>query len=175
MSIEQLKNSLSENAKDIKINLRNLFTEEGSTDLNIKQIYSIALSCAYSIKNAELIKSVVSEAEQYMLSHEIKAAKSSAVIMAMNNIYYRFIHLVSDKSYSTMPARLRMNIINDSGIDKTDFELNCLAVSALNGCGLCMDAHVKELSKRGVTQYAIQSAVRIAAVLNAVAMDISAC
>ena len=91
------------------------------------------------------------------------------IIMAMNNIYYRFIHLASDKSYTSMPAKLRMNVIANPGIDKSNFELNCLAVSAINGCGMCMDAHAHELNKAGISKLAIQSTVRIAAVVNAVA------
>ena len=66
------------------------------------------------------------------------AARAAAAIMGMNNIYYRFLHLVEDAEYQTMPARLRMNVIGNPGIDKLDFELLSLAVSAVNGCGLCV-------------------------------------
>jgi len=62
-----------------------------------------------------------------------------------------------------------MNIIANPGVNKIDFELNCLAVSAINGCGMCIDAHAKTLINAGLSQLAIQSAVRIAAVMNAVA------
>jgi alkyl hydroperoxide reductase subunit D len=92
--------------------------------------------------------------------------------MAMNNIYYRFVHLVSDKSFASLPAKLRMNIIANPGIDKLDFELSCLAVSAINGCGMCIDAHAKTLEQAGISKLAIQSAVRIAAVLNAAALSL---
>ena len=65
--------------------------------------------------------------------------------MAMNNVYYRFVHLVSNPEYGTMPARLRMNFIGSHGIDKDDFELFSLAVSAMNGCGMCIDSHERVL------------------------------
>jgi lipoyl-dependent peroxiredoxin subunit D len=61
-----------------------------------------------------------------------------------------------------------MNIITNPGVDKTDFELWSMAVSAINGCGACLDAHEAELKKRGVTNVAIQASLRIAAVVNAV-------
>jgi alkyl hydroperoxide reductase subunit D len=93
--------------------------------------------------------------------------------MAMNNIYYRFVHLVNDPAYASMPARLRMNIIANPGIDKINFELCCLAVSALNGCGMCMEAHTRALTKAGATQQAIQSCIRIAAVINAAATGLA--
>ena len=91
--------------------------------------------------------------------------------MGMNNIYYRFLHLVEDGEYQTMPARLRMNVIANHGIDKIDFELISLAVSAVNGCGLCVTSHEKKLRSHDVSREAIQSAVRIAATVHAVAGD----
>ena len=89
--------------------------------------------------------------------------------MGMNNIYYRFLHLVEDEEYQTMPARLRMNVIGNPGIDQLDFELLSLAVSAVNGCGLCITSHERKLREEGVSREAVQSAVRIAAVIHAVA------
>jgi alkyl hydroperoxide reductase subunit D len=65
-----------------------------------------------------------------------------------------------------------MNVIANPGIDKIDFELYSLAVSAINGCGLCINAHVAELKKHGITHLAIQSSIKIVAVINAAAMAI---
>lgn len=172
MSIEHLKNQLSDSAKDIKLNLSTLLTEEGSPDLSQNQIGGIALASALASKNATVIQSIISDVNAYLSEEEIHAAKSAATIMAMNNVYYRFIHLVNDKSFSTMPAKLRMNVIANPGIDKVDFELYCLAVSAINGCGMCIEAHTQELIKNGVSKLAIQSSVRIAAVLTAAAMGL---
>lgn len=172
MSVEQLKNQLPDYAKDIKLNLSSVLTEEGATDLNQKQIYLIALSVAYASKNVALIQAMFDDARAILSDVDIQAAKAAATIMAMNNIYYRFVHLTSDKSFLSMPAKLRMNIIGKPGIDKLDFELSCLAVSAINGCGMCIDAHTHELIKAGVSKIAIQSAVRIASVLNAVSTGI---
>ncbi len=172
MSIEQLKNPLLDSAKDIKLNLATILTEEGSPDLIKNQISGVALASAYATKNAKVIEAILSEVKGCLTEAEITAAQSAATIMAMNNIYYRFIHLVNDKSFATMPAKLRMNVIANPGIDKINFELNCLAVSAINGCGMCIEAHTHELTKVGVSKLAIQSSVRIAAVLNAAAMGI---
>ena len=100
---------------------------------------------------------------------EIDAAKAAATVMAMNNIYYRFTHLVHDEELRKLPVKLRMNIIGSPGIPKVDFELYSLAVSAINGCGMCMEAHVHEVVKGGISKLGIQSAIRIAAVINATA------
>ena len=90
--------------------------------------------------------------------------------MAMNNIYYRFLHIVGNDEYAKLPAKLRMNVIGNPGVDKTDFELYSLAVSAINGCGACVAAHEKVVRKAGVTAEGVQSAVRIAAVVHGVAV-----
>jgi alkyl hydroperoxide reductase subunit D len=100
------------------------------------------------------------------------AAKAAAAVMAMNNIYYRFTHLASATDYRTMPARLRMNVIGKPGVEKADFELWSLAVSAINGCGTCIDAHERELRAAGLSAEMIQAAVRIAAVVHAVAVTL---
>lgn len=172
MSLQKLKDSFGEHAKDIKLNLGSVLTEEGAPDLKQNQIYGIALASAYATKNAAVIAAVLHEA-QTLSAEEIHAAKAAVTIMAMNNIYYRFTHLVSDKEIIKLPAKLRMNVIGQPGIAKADFEMMSLAVSAINGCGMCMDAHVHEVSKAGVSKIGIQSAVRIAAVINAAAQAVS--
>jgi alkyl hydroperoxide reductase subunit D len=67
-----------------------------------------------------------------------------------------------------------MTIIGNPGVDKNDFELWSFAVSAINGCGMCMDAHEAELKKHGVSNVQIQTALRIAAVVNAVSRVVAA-
>jgi alkyl hydroperoxide reductase subunit D len=168
MTINDLKNNFGDYAKDIKLNLGSILSEEGSPDLKQNQIYGIALASAYATKNPALVRAVLEDAT-VLSDAEKNATKSAASIMAMNNIYYRFSHLVSDKDFSKMPAKLRMNVIANSGVEKLDFELYCLAVSAINGCGMCMDAHVHEVLKAGISKLGVQSAIRIASVINATA------
>jgi alkyl hydroperoxide reductase subunit D len=103
-----------------------------------------------------------------------EAAKAAAAIMGMNNVYYRTLHLLHNPEYRTLPARLRMNIIANPGVDKADFELWSVAVSAINGCGACLDAHEAELKKHGVPAALIQCAFRISAVVNAVSRVLAA-
>lgn len=167
MALEDIKNQLPAFAKDIKLNLSAIMTMAGSPDLTEKQIIEIVLTCAYATKNQDLVHAIMIEANSILNVNEIAAAQAAATIMAMNNVYYRFVHLSTDKSFAALPAKLRMNIIQQPGCDKVDFELSCLAVSALNGCGMCMDAHTKTLLAAGVSKMAIQSSIRIAAVINA--------
>lgn len=75
----------------------------------------------------------------------VEASRSAASVMAMNNVYYRFVHLASNPEYKTMPPRLRMNWLGNPAWTRADFELWALAVSAINGRGACMDAHENTL------------------------------
>ncbi len=173
MTIAALKEQLDDSAKDIRLNLGSILTPEGAPDLSANQIFGIALASAYSTRQPELIEAIKAEAAGVLSDAEINAAKAAATVMAMNNVYYRFVHLVGDKEFSKMPARLRMNVIGSPGIAKVDFELYALAVSAINGCGMCMDAHVHEVTTGGISKQGVQSAIRIAAVVNATAQGLA--
>jgi alkyl hydroperoxide reductase subunit D len=164
--IEDLKNRLPDYAKDQRLNLAAILSD---TVLTPQQRWGALLASALAARNAEVIAAVAAEAAQQLSPEAIEAAKAAASIMAMNNIYYRFVHLAGDKDYASMPAKLRMNVIGKPGVDKLDFELWSLAVSAVNGCGLCIEAHDRALKQAGVGKEAIQQAIRIAAVIHAVA------
>jgi len=166
MSIEALKGRLPEYAKDIKLNLGNVTT---STALDKAQVWGSLLASALASRNAEVIGAVAADAAQHLTPQAQQAAKTAAAIMAMNNVYYRSIHLIGDAEYGKMPARLRMTAIGNPGVEKLDFELYCLAVSAVNGCGMCLEAHVREVVAKGASREAVQDALRIAAVVHAAA------
>jgi alkyl hydroperoxide reductase subunit D len=169
MTIEAIRDQLPDYARDLRLNLGSVLTPSGAPGLNEKQIASIALSTAIASRNPQLVREIEAWAQPQLDEASINASRAAAAIMGMNNIYYRFLHLVEDGEYQTMPARLRMNVIGNPGIDKLDFELLSLAVSAVNGCGLCVTAHERKLREGGVTRESIQSAVRIASVIHAVA------
>ena len=168
MNIEELKSSLGEYAKDTKINLSKILTTDGAPSLNQNQIFGIALASAYATKIPDLIECIISESTGTLSDAEKLAAQTAVTAMAMNNIYYRFVHLVGG-DYSTLPANLRMMSLNNHGIDKVDFEMYCLAVSAINGCGMCMESHAHHLTKAGVSIVSVQSVIRIASVINSAA------
>ena len=170
MSLETIKNRLPDFARDLKLNLSSI---ANVTSLTPQQLWGTAVATAIASRNADLVRSIEAEAGDKLAPQARTAAHAAAAIMAMNNIYYRFNHLVSDKEFSKMPAKLRMNVIGSPGIAKADFEMMSLAVSAINGCGMCMDAHVHEVVKAGISKTGVQSAVRIAAVINAAAQAIA--
>jgi alkyl hydroperoxide reductase subunit D len=166
MTIETLKDDLPEYAKDLKLNLSSLAQEQV---LSEQQRAGTFIACALAARNEQTTRAVLASFAPALSPEALAAAKAAAAIMGMNNIYYRFTHLASAPDYKTLPARLRMNVIGKPGVDKADFELWCLAVSAINGCGTCIDSHEKVLRDAGLTTEQIQASVRIAAVVHAVA------
>jgi len=169
MSIDSIKQRIPDYARDLRINIGNVLDPERAEGMTVEQVYGTALATAIASRNQALLADVDQEVTSRLSEEWLNAAKAAAAIMGMNNIYYRFVHLASNKDYGSMPAGLRMSVIGRPGIDKADFELMSLAVSAVNGCGLCIDSHEKVLKQAGVSNEIIQHAVRIASVMHAVA------
>ncbi len=174
MSIDTIKQRIPDYGKDLRINIGNVLDPERAEAMSAEQIFGTALATARASRNAELIALVEAEANRHLDEAWLKASRAAAAIMGMNNIYYRFVHLASNDEYGKLPARLRMSAIGNPGIDKADFELMSLAVSAINGCGMCIDSHERVLKQAGMSAEAIQHAVRIASVIHAVAAVLDA-
>jgi alkyl hydroperoxide reductase subunit D len=172
MSLDTLRDALPAYAKDISLNLGSLASE---TVLNDQQKWGAFVASAHAVGEPAVIRAIEAAADAAGHSDEAKtAAKAAAAIMGMNNVYYRSLHLLSNGEYKTLPARLRMNVLANPGVAKVDFELWSAAVSAVNGCGMCLDAHEAELKAHGVPAQQIQAALRIAAVVNAASRVIAA-
>jgi len=169
MNLDAIRDSIPDYARDLKLNLGSVLAPAGAPGLSEKQIWAVAVASAIASRNTEFARKIEALAVAHLDEAHLTAARAAAAVMGMNNIYYRFLHLVEEPEYAQMPARLRMNVIGNPGIDKLDFELVSLAVSAVNGCGMCIVAHEKQLRKHEVSREAIQSAVRIAATIHAVA------
>jgi len=172
-TLENLREALPGYARDLALNLGSVLSPTGAPGLSERQIWGVALAAAAASGNAAFARSVQALAARHLDAAHVSAAHAAASIMAMNNVYYRFLHLVQDEEYARLPARLRMNALGSPGIAKVDFELLSLAVSAINGCGSCVVAHERQLRQHGIEREAIQSAVRIAATVHAVARTLA--
>jgi len=172
MNLDALIDSIPAYAKDLKLNFSTLVKQP--TELNEEQVWGTVVASAIAAGNAELIGAVSEEAQKQLSPQALDAARTAAAIMGMNNIYYRFLHLTSNEKYRTMPARLRMNAIRSHGGDAVNFELWCVAVSAINGCGTCVDSHEKVLRSKGIEEDKILAVVRIASVMHAIAAIVGA-
>jgi alkyl hydroperoxide reductase subunit D len=166
-ALETLRNSLPEVARDAKLNLQIVLQQN---TLSPAQRWGVAIASAIAARNPTLRDAVIADARTEVDAAVIEDAMAAASLMAMNNVYYRFRHLVGKPSYGEKPARLRMNRLVKPAGNKTDFELTCLAVSAISGCGTCMEAHEKVVTAAGLSEDQVHDAVRIAATINATAV-----
>lgn len=151
-------------AKDVKLNVSSIINNH--SQLTEQQFWGSILAIAMSSKNKELIQAVKNEKPEIFNDNILYGIGAAVSIMAMTNIYYRFIHMVEDKNYANMPAGIRMQVMRDPLVDKTDFEIWSMAVSIFNGCGFCIKAHEKQLLENNISQESIQFIARITAIIN---------
>lgn len=166
MPLTSLREALPSYAADQRHNLITLVEEKLLTD---QQKWGCLLACACATGSRALI-GVVDEDAAVLLSPAARnAAKSAATIMAMNTVYYAAINQLNNHDYRSAPPGLAMSALSQTDVDKIDFELWALAVSAVRKCAVCINVHEAELHKRNVPLERVQAALRIAAVMSAVA------
>lgn len=168
-ALDAVRGRLPEAARDIKLNLQSVL-QDGS--LSPAQRYGVAIASAIAARSGELRDALVSDAPAEAGPALVEDAKAAAAVMAMNNVYYRFRHMVGKPSYADKPARLRMNRLVQPATNKLDFELFALAVSAINGCESCVKAHEQAVVSGGMTEDQVNDAVRIAATVAAAAVSL---
>ena len=166
MALEALAQSLPPYAADIAANLKAL-TEE--TLLSDQQKWGCFVASAHAVAAPFALQAIEAAAAAAGLSAQAQsAARGAAAIMAQNNVYFRALSLMQNQEYRALRSRLRMSLAFNPGVPKDDFDLWCMAVSAIHGCPDCLDTHEGSLRARGVPAEVVQTALRIAAVVHAV-------
>jgi lipoyl-dependent peroxiredoxin subunit D len=171
VGLDTIRAALPAYAADIAHNLDSTI---GASTLTPAQTWGTALASAVAARNPLVLREIAAEALDHLGPDGVEAAKGAAAIMAMTNIYYRATHLVGDEEYASIPARLRMQIIGRPGVDKGDFKLWCLGVSAITGCEICLQTQEKALRRRDFTREQVHEALRISAVVHAAAVTLDA-
>jgi alkyl hydroperoxide reductase subunit D len=171
-NLDRLKETFPAAAKDIKINLGNVLAPAA---LNETQVWGVAIACAYASRNEHLTDAVLADARaKNVPDATIEDARAAAVLMGMNNVLYRFRHIVDKEEYAQKPARLRMQRLAQVQSTKAEFELYCLAVSAINNCETCVRAHEATVIEQGLTADQVNDAIRIASTIHAAAIAVEA-
>jgi len=164
-SLTLLEQGESRYLRDFKLNFTSTLT---SQHLSKKECALLGLSVAANNNNTPLINYYTRyAAEQEATAEEIAEAVACASLLASNNVLYRFRHFTQKEKYTQIPARIRMQIMAKPVTGKEFFELISLAVSAVNGCELCVNAHEDSLIKLGATEERIFDAIRIASLVTA--------
>ena len=162
-SLSMLENSGSRYVRDLKLNFTSAFT---SAHLTEKECSLLSLSIAVNNNNKVLIEFFTNQATtQGATVEEIGEAVGCASLLALNNVFYRFRHFTGKEKYTQIPARIRMQLMGNPVTGKEFFELMSLAVSAVNGCEMCVNAHESSLLTLGATEERVFDAVRIASIV----------
>lgn len=173
-AIDALRDRIPDAARDIALNLQSVLTQGSLTPA---QRWGVALATAYMVGDEVLARAVASDAAAELgadaLPAVVEDARAAATLMAMNNVYYRFRHQIGKSTYGERPARLRMTRLARPATSKADFELLCLAVSAVNGCEACVRSHERVVLEGGLTEEQVHDAVRVAATVRAAAVALS--
>jgi alkyl hydroperoxide reductase subunit D len=164
-SLTLLEKGESRYLRDLKLNLTSTLTSE---HLSTKECALLGLSTAINNNNKPLTIFFTKYAEeQGATAAEIGEAAGCASLLASNNVFYRFRHFTQKEKYTQIPARIRMQLMMKPVTGKEFFELMSLAISAVNGCEMCVNAHEDSLIKLGTTEERIFDAVRIASLVTA--------
>jgi alkyl hydroperoxide reductase subunit D len=162
-SLTLLEKGNSRYVRDLKLNLTSTLT---SSHLSEKECALVALSIAVNNNNGVLINFLERIAlEKGATAEEIGEAAGCASLLALNNVFYRFRHFTGKEKYTQIPARVRMQLMSSPVTGKEFFELMSIAVSAVNGCEMCVNAHEKSILALGSTEERVFDAVRIASII----------
>jgi lipoyl-dependent peroxiredoxin subunit D len=162
--VDQLKESLPDYAKDVRLNLDSVIKRSSISE---ELASACALAAAFATGNGKLVSFIQSNIAD---EKERDAALAAASIMAMTNTWYPYVEMVDDENLKGLPAQIRMNTIaSHGGTTKANFEAFSLAASIVGKCHFCVKAHYDTLKKEGYTVEQLRDIGRIAAVMNSVA------
>lgn len=166
--LSTIKNEIPDWAKDIRLNLDGTIAR---STLKQEDAVGVALAAAYASKNVFLIeqfKSGLSEAD-------VNGVLTAAALMGMNNTWYPYVEMTGDAQLKTLPPMLRMNAYaSHGGIEQPRFELFALAASIIGKCHFCVKSHFDNLKQAGFSVEQLRDAGRIASVVNAAALALTA-
>jgi alkyl hydroperoxide reductase subunit D len=162
-TLDLLEEGKSRYLADLKLNFKNSFESEY---LSKKEIALLGVSLAVNA-TSKILRAFFSDnaRQEGATAEEIAEAVACASLLSANNVFYRFRHFLNKEKYNEIPARIKMNIMARPVTGKEFFELISLAVSAVNGCEMCVKAHEASLIELGAKEERIFEAVRLGAVI----------
>lgn len=166
--LNSIKEQLPDWAKDIRLNLDAVIAR---STLAPEDAVGAALSAAYAARSPALIEAF----KNGLSDTDANAALTASALMGMNNTWYPYVEMVGDAQLKSLPAQLRMNAYaTHGGVEKKRFELFALVASIVGKCHFCVASHYENLQKDGLTAEQLRDAGRIAAVVNAAALALTA-
>lgn len=149
--------------RDLKMNLKSVLSSEHLTQ---KEATLLAYAVAVNERSEALMHYFSGKAQSFGANQdELAEMAAVASMLSVNNVLYRFRHFVSNEKYSTLPARLRMGVMMNPVTGKEFFELASLAVSAVNGCEMCVGSHEQSVRELGTAEERVFDAIRLTSVI----------
>jgi alkyl hydroperoxide reductase subunit D len=166
--IKSIKEVIPDWAKDIRLNLDGVISR---STLPAEDAVGAALAAAFASRSPMLIEAF----KKGLSDTDANAALTASALMGMNNVWYPYVEMAGDAQLKSLPAQLRMNAYATSGgVDKKRFELFALAASIVGKCHFCVQSHYELLKKEGYTVEQLRDVGRIASVVNAAALVLTA-
>lgn len=166
--LSAIKAQLPDWAKDIRLNLDAVIAR---STLAAEDAVGAALAAAFAARSPVLVEAFKSGLSET----DANAALTAAALMGMNNAWYPYVEMSGDEQLKNLPAQLRMNAYSThGGVENKRFELFALAASIVGKCHFCVQSHYENLRKDGLTVEQLRDVGRIAAVVNAAALSLTA-
>ena len=165
--INQLRERIPDTAKDLRLNLSSVLK---SDHLSPEEVWSVALTASYFVRNADLREAVLADAQPILGDAGVEDAQAAASLMAKGTTYFRFRHMIGKEVYGQLRAGLRMNRMMAPATSRSQFELSSQSCAALAGCQACLQSHEANLVKESYSESQINDVVRIAATIQGVAV-----
>ena len=164
--IEQVKESIPDHAKDIRLNLDSAINR---SLLDPVDTHAVAYVSALAAGNGGLAFEIEHNSPLFTAEKEREAAKTAAALMGMNNVYYPFVEMTQDPELKGLPPGLRMQAYaTHGGVTKKQFEMYALAASIVGKCHFCVKNHYDTLKKEGMTVQELQHVGKIASIVNSI-------
>jgi alkyl hydroperoxide reductase subunit D len=158
--------------KDLKINTGNVLNS--NQHLDTKESALLALAVAVNEKSDLLKEAFTRRARQAGATEAVIAEIiACASLMNTNNIFYRFRHFMQKDYYNNQAAGIKMSIMMNPVCGKEFFELVSLALSAVNGCEMCVRSHEESVLRHGSSEGRVFEAVKLAAVIKGLIIVLS--
>jgi alkyl hydroperoxide reductase subunit D len=168
--LEPIKARLPEYAKDIRTNLDATI---GHSSLEESDALAVALAAAFAARCPLLVASIRNS--KRLPAPVEAAALAAATLMGMNNAWYPYVEMTDDGELRSMPTHLHMTPADKHpGVSESQFEMYALAASIIGKCRYCVASHYALLKSEGTDRKKLRDIGRIAAVVQAAALVLSA-
>lgn len=168
MALDNLKHLIPDYAKDQRRNLDALIN---TSVLTQQQLWGCLLVSAATSRNDVVLKLVNAEASEHLSDKAVDVALACTTAMTLNNYGFRAKHWLGH-DFEAIRFGLRNGVSLKPGVVQADYELWAVAVSVVNGCEQCTQAHSRDAQEQGLSTLQLWEAVKIASVIQAIAQTI---